>query len=85
MICFQSQQIKQLNESDASDVDTSAKWFADTDKEMKKFASELRRGFVALAVPIKDSDSRNEVNAVLQDNGAQHVTHFGEWVTEVMR
>lgn len=82
---FQSQQVKTLGADDSSKNDTSAKWFADTDKEMKKFARELRRGFVGLAVPVKDSDSRKEVNEILQSHGAQHVTHFGDWVTEVMR
>lgn len=82
---FERRQIERLDADDAGAIDTSAKWFADTDKEMKKFARELRRGYVALAVPVKDSDTRNEVNEILQDHGAKHVTHFGDWVTVVMR
>jgi hypothetical protein len=82
---FEAKQIKILREQDASDVDTSVKWFADTDKEMKKFASELRQGFVPLAMPVRNAESRATINEVLQSHGAQHVTHFGDWVTEVMR
>lgn len=72
-------------DSDAAEIDTSAKWFADTDVKMKKFERELRHGASVLAVPVKDSDCRTKVNQILQDHDARQVTHFGDWITEVMR
>lgn len=72
-------------EDDADEVDTSAKWFADTDKEMKKYARELQAGNVVISIPVKDCDCREEVNRIVQSFDARHATHFGEWITEVMR
>jgi len=34
-----------------SEIDTTAKWFADTDVELKKFERELREGAVVLVAP----------------------------------
>lgn len=70
---------------DAAEVDTSAKWFADTDKFMKKFKRELRDGDTVISVPIKDCDCREQVHTILKSHDARNITHFGEWITEVMR
>lgn len=83
---FEKEHVQLLSgEADAADVDTSAKWFADTDKFMKKFDRELRAGATILSVPIKDRDCREGVHSILTAHGARHVTHFGEWITEVMK
>ena len=82
---FEARQLSLLTGDDAGDIDASAKWFADTDKELKKFQRELQQGYVAIAVPVNDTGTRQEINELLQHHGAQHVTHFGDWTTEVMR
>lgn len=83
---FEKEQVHMLHgDKDAAEVDTSAKWFADTDKEIKKFERELRNGQTVLSVPIKDCDCREGVHEILKKHDAQHITHFGDWITEVMR
>ena len=83
---FEKNQIHVLHgDDDAAEVDTSAKWFADTDKEIKKFEREIRHGQTVLSVPIKDCDCREGVHQILKEHDARHITHFGEWITEVMR
>ena len=83
---FEKQQVYMLcGDEDAAEVDISAKWFADTDKEIKKFERELRHGQTVLSVPIKDWDCREGVHQILKKHDARHVTHFGDWITEVMR
>ena len=82
---FAPNQVRLLRENDAKEMDTSAKWFADTDEEMKKFERQLRGGLVAVALPVRDAESRQQIYEILQSHGAHRVTHFGEWVTEVMR
>ena len=72
-------------ELSASQVDTSAKWFADTDEEIEKFQQELRAGNSTLSIPVQDSECREQLHALLKSHDARRVTHFGEWVTEVMR
>ncbi|MCA9198266.1 MAG: hypothetical protein KDA87_12040 [Planctomycetales bacterium] len=77
--------IRVLNGEDGADeVDTSAKWFADTDKEIKKYTRELHAGNTVISIPVKDCDCREEVNRIVQNFDARHITHFGEWITEVM-
>lgn len=76
---------KLVGDAAADEVDTSAKWFADTDKEIKKYEQELRAGAVVLSVPVKDCDCREEVHSILKRHDGRHITHFGEWITEVMR
>ena len=64
---------------DAADrIDTSAKWFADTDAELRRYEQELRAGSLVVSVPIEDSDLREKVHAVLKQHNARLVTHFGE-------
>ena len=69
----------------AAEVDTSAKWFADTDIEMKRFERELRAGNTIVSAPVKDCDCREEVHTIMKAHNARHIVHFGEWITEVMR
>ena len=83
---FEKSEVKLLQgDEGAAEIDTSAKWFADTDKQLKNFARELRNGATLLSVPVKDCDCRGEVNELVRKHGARRVTHFGEWVTELMR
>ena len=48
--------VRLYDEQAASEVDTSAKWFADTDTEIKKFEQQLRSGAIVMSVPIKDKN-----------------------------
>ena len=83
---FDEDEIRILKGDDAAvDVDTSAKWFADTDVEVKKFERELRHGNTILAIPIEDSERRDCVHDVLKSHGARQITHFGEWIVESMK
>ena len=71
---------------DAADrIDTSAKWFADTDSELRRYEQELRAGNSIVSVPIVDADYREKVHAAMKQHHARLVTHFGDWVTEMMR
>lgn len=69
----------------AEEVDTSAKWFADTDDEIEKYQTELKAGRIVLSIPVKDSPGREAIHGLLKQHGARHITHFGQWVTEMMR
>ncbi|QEG37581.1 hypothetical protein [Bythopirellula goksoeyrii] len=70
---------------DAAKVDTSKKWFADTDVDIKRYRRELEVGNTVISVPIEDGESRNRVHALLKNEGARLTTHFGEWITEVLQ
>lgn len=79
-------QVKVMHgDADASSIDTSAKWFADTDEEVKKFERELRDGNSIVSVPVRDGTTREGVHDLLKSHEARHITHFGKWITEVMR
>lgn len=71
--------------SDAEGVDTSAKWFADTDDEMEHFQQQLRSGNIVISIPVSDEKCRDAVHKILKRHNAFRITHFGKWVTEVMR
>ena len=70
---------------DADRLDTSPKWFADTDEELERYEHELRGGNTVISVAIADSADREQVHQVLTRHNARLVTHFGEWITEMMR
>jgi len=70
---------------DASDVDTSAKWFADTDVDIARYRKELADGNTVLSVPVVDGTSREEVHGVLKQCNARLTTHFGDWITEILK
>jgi hypothetical protein len=72
-------------EEAAAKVDTSAKWFADTDVEIEKYQRELSAGKTVVSVPLQDSADRDTLHAILKRHGARLTTHFGEWVTEMMQ
>lgn len=72
-------------EEAATKVDTSAKWFADTDVEIEKYQRELSAGKTVVSVPVKDSADRDALHAILKRHGARMITHFGEWVTTTMK
>ena len=83
---FQRRYLHILHGPDAAkEIDRSAKWFADTDLELKDFERELRSGKTVVSVPVDDSKEREQVHIVLKKRHARHITHFGEWVTEVLR
>ena len=73
------------NESRAEDIDTTSKYFADTHVEIQRYHDELRKGATLLIVPVTDANNREEIHQILKANGARMVTHFGEWVTEMMK
>lgn len=81
---FDEDDVRIFFDESASDVDASAKWFADTDEDMKKFKRELQSGRTILSIRIKDCDCREEVHKILKTKKARRVTHFGAWVTEVL-
>ena len=72
-------------EEAATKVDTSAKWFADTDVEIEKYQRELTAGKTIVSVPVQDSTDRDTLHAILKRHGARLITHFGEWVTTMMK
>lgn len=83
---FDGEQIRLCHGSDAAEgIDTSAKWFADTDAEIKRYAQELRAGNSVLSVPISDADCREKVDGIVKRHAARLVTHFGQWITEMMK
>lgn len=83
---IQERQIRILEgKGEADEVDTSAKWFADTDEEMEQFQQQLLAGNTVISVPAKDKASREEIHEILKRHDAYRVTHFGRWVTELMR
>lgn len=77
--------IRVLGEESAEKIDTSAKWFADTDDELQRYQRELRAGNTVISIPISDSDCREKFHSLLKRHDARLVTHFGEWITEMMR
>jgi hypothetical protein len=82
---IQDQQIRvRRGEKSADQVDTSAKWFADTDQHIKRFQRELRAGNSIVSVPVKDGASREQLHSLLRKHNARVITHFGEWITELM-
>lgn len=72
-------------ETDADKFDTSAKWFADTDEEMKKFQRALLAGSTIVAVPVRDREAKDHIHAILSGFTTQSTTYFGQWVYEEMR
>lgn len=72
-------------EETAEKVDTSPKWFADTDEEIARYKRELKAGGTVLSVPIADRETREKVHDVLKRHDARLITHFGEWVTEMLK
>jgi len=83
---IQSSQIRVFHGAeDGDNVDTSAKWFADTDEEIARYQHELRAGNTVISIPIEDGECREEVHAILQKHNARLITHFGQWVTEMMK
>lgn len=81
-----AEKVQLLAGQDAADrLDTSPKWFADTDEELERYEQELRGGKTVISVAIADSADREQVHAVLTRYNARLVTHFGEWITEMMR
>ena len=66
------------------DVDTSAKWFADTDEELANFQAALRVGKTVISVPVANSEDREPIHAILKRHQSRRITHFGQWVTEFM-
>jgi hypothetical protein len=79
-------QIRVLSGERAGDnVDTSPKWFADTDEEIERYQRELRAGNTVVSVPVQGQDDRESIHAILKSHDARLITHFGQWVTEMMR
>ncbi len=61
----------------AEEVDTSAKWFADTDLDIARFKRALEAGNAILSVPVENDQQRETTNQTLADHGATLATHFG--------
>lgn len=72
-------------EQDAKRVDTSTKWFADTDEEIQRYQDELRAGSTVVSLPVTDEVGREKLHSILKRNEARLITHFGQWVTEMMK
>lgn len=71
-------------ESKADDVDMSAKWFADTDLEIGKYKRELEMGNSVLTVPVDEDDQREPIVELVKKHNARRVTHFGQWLMEMI-
>jgi len=68
-------------QGDAREIDTSAKWFADTDEEITMFKHKLEVGKSLVSVPVEDHDTLKKIQGIYQQCGARMMTHFGQWVT----
>jgi hypothetical protein len=69
----------------ADQVDTSAKWFADTDEEIARYERALRAGKTVISLPVGDQPSRDSLHRILKQHEARIITHFGQWVTEMLK
>ena len=79
-------QIRVLHGREAAEkVDTSPKWFADTDVEIKRYRLALEAGNTVVSLPVTDSDYHEKIHEILKRHDARLVTHFGEWVTEMLK
>ena len=83
---FEAENIRLFHgEEDANDIDTSAKWFADTDAEIGKYRRELKAGKTVVSIPVSDSECRDKVHGILKGHDARMVTHFGQWITKMLQ
>lgn len=69
---------------DARQIDTSPKWFADTDVDIARFRRALEDEQVVISVPVGDEVEAETVKSICQECESHLLTHFGTWVTEVM-
>lgn len=69
-------------ESDAQEVDDSAKWFADTDEEIHEYRADLEAGRALISVPADSRKHAAEIHDVFAGANAVRMTYFGRWVTE---
>lgn len=44
----------------------------------------VRAGKTVVSVPVQGSAGRDTLHVILERHGARLITHFGEWVTEMM-
>lgn len=83
---LRDEDLRVLHGSEAAErVDSSAKWFADTDEEIQRYSRELRAGNTVLSVPVTDGAGRERIHDIVKRHDARLVTHFGRWVTEMMK
>jgi hypothetical protein len=45
----------------------------------------LSEGRIVISVPVDDAKERERIHAILKRHQARMITHFGEWVTEMMQ
>jgi len=69
----------------AENVDASTQWFADTDEQMDHIRQQLLAGNVLMSIPIEGEEARDAVYDILKQHQAFRITHFGDWVTKVLR
>lgn len=50
-------------DDDAQEVDTSPKWFADTDEDIQRYREQLKIGNTVISVPVSDGETREKVHA----------------------
>lgn len=67
--------------SDADEIDASAKWFADTAQDLKRYQRELELGNTVLSVPAVDEESLQVLRKHFEKHDGRMMTHFGDWVT----
>lgn len=79
---FPSEDITVLDsKADASEIDVSAKWFADTDEDITRYKHEIEVGNTVVSVPAADQETLELVRRLFEKHGARMMTHFGDWVT----
>lgn len=66
----------------ADDVDTSAKWFADTDDLLERYQEKLRTGSTLVSAPV--DDNLKEIQTIYHKAGAHSMTNFGSLVTRTI-
>ena len=71
-------------EDAADNMTTRAKWFADTDEDLRRFQNKLREGYAVLSAKVTDKESRQAAHDLVSQCDADVITHFGKWVTRTM-
>lgn len=71
-------------ENNADEIDSSARWFADTDDLLERYQRKLEEGNALISAPVTDQDQLKQVEKIYYTAGASTMTHFGNLVTRTV-